>query len=288
MGRATLGEQVAVLDGLDEGSSTIDYDMSDNFAAAPRNVSASGGANYGGGSNYSKGLPLLPSGVGLAGANVSASGGANYSGGSNYSKGLPILPSGIGLAGALPARRNVIDPSGGGNYTGGSSWTGGLPLTPSNAGLAGLGQVMAGADGDLAGAFASIEDARQIAPNVLLRRNVVDPSGGANYSGGSSWTGGMPLLPSNAGLAGLDAMSDNVLATAAAKLRARGAIVNTVMLKNQAGQAALKRLKTRVAGAMRSWAKMTPAQKTQAKGDMLALNKVRLARANLVKASAAR
>ncbi len=261
MGRATLGEQVAVLDGLDEGSSTIDYDRSDNFAAGPsrrpRSVSASGGANFSGGSNYSKGLPLLPSGVGLAGA-------------------------------SLPTRKGSIAASNGGNYTGGSSWTGGLPLTPSNAGLAGLGQVMVGADGDLAGAFASIEDARQIAPNVMLRRNVVDPSGGANYSGGSSWTGGMPLLPSNAGLAGLDAMPDKLLATAAAKLRARGAIVNTAVLKKQAGQSALQKLKNRVAGAMRSWAKMTPAQKTQAKGDMLALNKVRLARANLVKASAAR
>ena len=33
------------------------------------------------------------------------------------------------------------------------------------------------------------------------RLNVIDPSAGANYSGGSSWNSDVPLTPSNAGLA---------------------------------------------------------------------------------------
>lgn len=46
-------------------------------------------------------------------------------------------------------------------------------------------------------------------PSVLPPRvNVIDPSGGVNYGGGSSYPGyGFPLLPSNAGLAALDDLS---------------------------------------------------------------------------------
>lgn len=96
-------------------------------------------------------------------------------------------------------RRNVIDPSEGANYSGGSDWTGGMPLTPSSQGLADE-QV------NLERGFAAFEApwapySDVIGLNTTRRRNVIDPSEGANYSGGSDWTGGMPLTPSSQGLA---------------------------------------------------------------------------------------
>jgi hypothetical protein len=88
-------------------------------------------------------------------------------------------------------RRNVIDASEGANYSGGSSYAPGLPLMPSSVGLAAL------ADEDLVN-YSKVT-------NVLPpRRNVIDASGGANYSGGSSYAPGLPLLPSgDPGLADL-------------------------------------------------------------------------------------
>lgn len=320
MGRA-FGEQIAVLDGLDsfgEVGSTIDYDTSESDgrigqaradASLYSQVLARGPAGI----------------IATARRNViDASAGANYSGGSSYAARLPLLPSTVGLAdvpGVLPPRYGVIDPSGGANYTGGADWVPGLPLTVSNAGLAaslisggygrdglgrssegygrvGLGQPMGGADDDLASAFASVEDgrigqqpprvdqyARMIEPNVLVKTRVIDPSGGANYSGGSSYAPGIPLISSNSGLAGLDAMSDKTLKTAAAKLRRRGMRVNTDALQKNVGQKPLQRLKNRVARSMRVWSTMTPAQQAQAKQDAIALGKVRSARAGLVRAS---
>lgn len=50
------------------------------------------------------------------------------------------------------------------------------------------------------------EYARQAAANFEIRRNVIDPSEGALYSGGSSYAPGMPLMPSSIGLAGLAEM----------------------------------------------------------------------------------
>jgi len=110
-------------------------------------------------------------------------------------------------------RKNVIDPSMGANYSGGSSWTGGIPLTPSNAGLAGeqdrLEAVFAafeGDDGRISQQRARPDQyARQVGYDTLFRKNVIDPSEGGNYSGGSSWTGHLPLTPSNAGLAAIGA-----------------------------------------------------------------------------------
>lgn len=70
--------------------------------------------------------------------------GANYGGGSDYAPGMPLLASTVGLAGmgnipnVLPPKMNVIDPSGGANYTGGSDYAPGIPLTVSSAGLAEL------------------------------------------------------------------------------------------------------------------------------------------------------
>lgn len=39
---------------------------------------------------------------------------------------------------------------------------------------------------------------------MTLGISTIDPSDGSNYTGGAAWTAGMPLLPSNAGLAGYD------------------------------------------------------------------------------------
>jgi hypothetical protein len=118
--------------------------------------SASGGANYSGGSSWASGFPTYPSSEGLAGymdafdglsgfqadaVNPSASGGANYSGGSSWAPGFPTYPSSEGLAMA-PQGYDVsrVNPSasGGANYSGGSSWAPGFPTYPSTNGLASI------------------------------------------------------------------------------------------------------------------------------------------------------
>jgi hypothetical protein len=329
MGRSAFGEQIAVLDGFEEGSSSIDYDTSEMDG---RIGQARADAMY-----RSEVTARGPAGItATRRMNVlDASAGANYSGGSSFAPGLPLLPSTVGLAAipsVLPPRFNVIDPSGGANYSGGSSWTGGIPLISSNSGLAasliqggygrdglgrglaanegygraGLGQPMAGADNDLCGAFASIElgrmdpndgrlgqerarvdqYARMIAPNVLVKTNVIDPSGGANYSGGSSWTGGIPLISSNAGLAGLDAMGNRSLRTAIAKIKRSGANVNADVAVATVGKGALDQLKAHARQLQQVWGRLSPMQKAQGRAILRALGIVRLARANIIRASA--
>lgn len=237
----SLGEQIAVLDGLDA------FDPTDGRIGQMRAQVDEYGS------------PVMP-GVLMRRNVLDASEGANYSGGSSYAPRLPLLPSSVGLAGfgnipnVLPMRRNVIDPSGGANYTGGSDWVPGLPLIASSAGLAadfiaggygraglgaafiaggygraGLGQTASAADEDLAGAAEAVATARAlnpedgrigqtraqvdeygnpIMPGVLQRSNVLDPSEGANYAGGSSYAAGLPLMPSSVGLAGLEDYDD--------------------------------------------------------------------------------
>jgi hypothetical protein len=339
MGRSAFGEQIAVLDGFEDGSSSIDYDTSemDGRIGQARADAA----------QYAQVTARGPAGItATRRMNVlDASAGANYSGGSSFAPGLPLLPSTVGLAAipsVLPPRMNVIDPSGGANYSGGSSWTGGIPLVSSNAGLAatlisggygkdglgrvrrgrgglrglaanegygraGLGQPMAGADNDLCGAFAAVElgrmdpsdgrigqdrarvdqYARLVAPNVLVKNNVIDPSGGANYSGGSSWTGGIPLISSNAGLAGLDAMGNRALRTAIAKLRRSGMNINAVATERSIGKSMLDKLKAHALRVQQVWERLTPAQRYQGGQILRNLGLVRLARANLLRASAA-
>ncbi len=123
--------------------------------------SASGGANYSGGSSWASGFPTYPSSEGLAGymdafdglsgfqadaVNPSASGGANYSGGSSWAPGFPTYPSSEGLAMA-PQGYDVsrVNPSasGGANYSGGSSWAPGFPTYPSTNGLAAAERIAA-------------------------------------------------------------------------------------------------------------------------------------------------
>ena len=338
MGRSAFGEQIAVLDGFDEGSSSIDYDTSEmdgriGQARADAMYRAEVTARGPAGITATRRMNVLD-----------ASAGANYSGGSSFAPGLPLLPSTVGLAAipsVLPPRFNVIDPSGGANYSGGSSWSGGIPLISSNSGLAaalirggygkdglgrvrrgrglrglaanegygraGLGLPMAGADSDLCGAFASVElgrmdpsdgrigqdrarvdqYARLVAPNVLVKNNVIDPSGGANYSGGSSWTGGIPLISSNSGLAGLDAMGNKMMRTAIAKLRRNGANINVQRTEMTIGKSALDRLKAHAMRLQQVWGSLSPIQKAQGRAILRTLGLVRLARANLIRASAA-
>jgi hypothetical protein len=211
-----LSDEIAVLDGLDDLP---------NYYASRDILDASAGANYSGGSSYAPGLPLLPSNSGLADLPsyyasrdiLDASAGANYSGGSSYAPGLPLLPSNAGLAGfadedlaaygiqagVLKPQRNVLDASEGANYSGGSSYAPGLPLLPSNAGLAEHydGKPLDRMD-DYWGSTMGVMQ------NAYSTGDVLDASEGANYSGGSSYAPGLPLLPSSAGLAGLDAVSD--------------------------------------------------------------------------------
>jgi len=209
-----LGDEIAVLEGLPDAYSQMNV------------LDASAGANYSGGSSFAPGLPLLPSSAGLAGdlpnaydqMNVlDASAGGNYSGGSSFAPGLPLLPSNAGLAdsdlaerygiaaGTLRPVAQVIDASGGANYSGGSSFAPGLPLLPSSAGLADHydGKPLEDIDWYW-GSTMGVDDG-----NAYGVTGVLDASAGANYSGGSSFAPGLPLLPSSVGLAGLDAVSDD-------------------------------------------------------------------------------
>ena len=273
------------------------------IATRRRNViDASGGANYSGGSSYAPRLPLLPSSVGLAGIPsvlptkrgvIDYSGGANYSGGSSWTSRLPLTPSNAGLAGSL--------------ISGGYGREG---LGDEGYGRAGLGSPMRGADSDLCGAFASIElgrlgamdpndgrigqnpaavdqYARMIAPNVLVKQNVIDPSGGANYTGGSTYAPGMPLIVSNAGLAGLDAMPNKVLRKAIAKLRRAGVRMDAAAMEKSFGVKPLEALKRHAMGIQRVWGRLNVDQKSQAMQALRVLGKVRLSRANIVRAAQA-
>lgn len=159
-------------------------------------IDPSAGANYGGGSSFAPGLPLLPSDVGLAAVMLDQDAQLN----------LAVR----NVAPGFQTRRNVIDPSAGANYSGGSDYAPGLPLLPSSAGLAGCDCGTALED------LAAMDlQARQVAPDVFLRTNVIDPSGGANYTGGGDYAPGLPLITSYSGLAavtsldGLDGAGDN-------------------------------------------------------------------------------
>ncbi len=216
-----------------------DYDLTDKMDRLPTDLSNPERDFL----NYMNDIPInLPSRKKI----IDASRGANYSGGSSYSPGLPLTPSNAGLAGAgsrlqnikermrqqmnlrvqqvgqnYQVRNNVIDPSAGANYGGGSTYYPGSPLLPSSAGLAGGCSGCGSADADLMGFESRV---RQSMPGVQFRANVIDPSAGANYGGGSSYAGGLPLLPSSAGLAGD--------ITSADLARAKGLMVSQKDLQN--------------------------------------------------------
>jgi len=167
-----LSEEIAVLDGLDDVP---------GYRSRVNVIDPSEGANYGGGSDYYPGSPLVTSNSGLAGADDD-------------------------LLRGYRSRVNVIDPSEGANYGGGSDYYPGSPLVTSNSGLAGCYEGCGLNDIDKA--YGSTMEAVPMSQNYRSRVNVIDPSEGANYTGGSDYSPGMPLITSNSGLAGLDAVSD--------------------------------------------------------------------------------
>jgi hypothetical protein len=195
----SLGEQIAVLDGLDALDPT-DGRLGQRRAAVTQ---------------YAK--PVMPGVLARRGV-IDASGGANYSGGSSYAQGLPLMPSSVGLAGL-----DASDLIQGGYGRAGL----GAAMIEGGYGRAGLGMTASHVDEDLAGAAEAMEVGRnaansngvndgrigqvrgrvdeygrQVAPGVLERSNVLDASEGANYSGGSAYAPGLPLMPSSVGLAG--------------------------------------------------------------------------------------
>ena len=78
-----------------------------------------------------------------------------------------------------------------------------VQLAEQIAVLDGLGAIRPGyADGRTGANRAAVDQyGRVVMRGVLNRRNVIDAGEGANYSGGSSYAAGMPLMPSTIGLA---------------------------------------------------------------------------------------
>jgi hypothetical protein len=191
---------------------------------------------------------------------VDYSQGANYSGGSSYAERLPLLPSNAGLVGLATA---LIQGGYGRAGLGASFIEGGY-------GRAGLGQTMSAVDEDLAAASEAVETARQldptdgrtgqfrsrvdeygnaVIPGVLDRSNVLDPSEGANYGGGSDYYPGSPLLPSSVGLAELQ--THDALDGLSISLPVSRATVNAI--------------KSKAMGMAKRLNNMTPPQKAVAK-----------------------
>lgn len=236
-----FGDEIAVLDGYDKV------------------ISASQGGNYGGGSSYAPRTPLMPSTVGLASADEDLM---------QYFKMTPTPPP----------RQNVIDASQGGNYSGGSSYADGIPLMPSSVGLAecpgcGVGEMEAAygssleiEDGRMGRGAGTGEKAYRVSHQFEERKNVIDPSQGGNYTGGSSYAPRLPLMVSSVGLAGLDSMSDMGILPGVAAAKKAG-------FKKVAGKKRLQRLKghaTKIAG---SYMNMPPSQKAKALKKLELLNR---------------
>jgi hypothetical protein len=121
-----------------------------------------------------------------------------------------------------------------------------MPLVLSNAGLAADSYADGTYDGmplsaDFDEHYGSSMDTLE--GNFSSRVNVLDPTEGANYTGGSDWTPGMPLVMSNAGLAGLDAVSDDALRKAAARAMGAARAAGVVRI---AGQRPLSDVKSRI------------------------------------------
>lgn len=179
-----MRDMIAVLDGL-----------------AAMNVSASGGANRSGGSDFFPGAPTMPSSEGLAGLRdfdvpmpgsieeaFEASGlEEGWQGNtlpvrraeSDYASYLAAFEGGSSLVATREDRHLNPSGSGGANYSGGSDYYPGAPTTQSSEGLA---RVLGGYE-------------------VTRTRRNVSASGGANYSGGSDFAPGFPTMPSSEGLA---------------------------------------------------------------------------------------
>jgi hypothetical protein len=178
-----LGEEIAVLDGLD-GAIPDYYDAGAQF-------DPTAGQNLTGGSAWDPRLPLTPSNAGLAGADLPPAD-------ADLMGAAAVLERGKGFHRAIPGSYNagrVFDPTSGQNYKGGSSWDPDMPLTPPVSGLA---QVP---DLDLAQVYSANLNRLKGIPNYYNVPNQFDITAGANLTGGSTWDPRLPLTPSNAGLA---------------------------------------------------------------------------------------
>lgn len=267
-----------------------------NFETRRDVIDPSEGANYSGGSSYAPRLPLMPSSVGLADADlieysrvvnvlpprrnvVDPSGGANYSGGSSYAPRMPLLVSGD--PGLADARATI---QGGYGYPGFGDARG--PLMDEGYGRAGLGRYEKYSDFDgvplaaldaFFGSTISIEDgrigrrpaavdqyAKAASHNFQTRRDVIDASEGANYSGGSSYAPRLPLMPSSVGLAELDSM-DELDAMTDRFFMPRLSQIQRKAFKRAAGASRIKVLKGKARKIRRAYAQMSPARQAQAR-----------------------
>jgi hypothetical protein len=368
MGRS-LGEEIAVLDGLDGFASAdgrigrrpatgAEYALRKrhNYETRRNVIDPSEGANYSGGSDYAPGLPLGPSSWGLADSDlvnyskvtnvlppkrkvIDPSGGANYTGGSNYGPGMPLVVSGDpGLAALMNpdsyadfAQLDPSVPTIKGGY--GSAGLGAARFAPgggSDYGRAGLGEGHRSSYSpypgvglsELDAAFGSsleIEDGRigrrpatasqyasRVSHNFQTRRNVIDPSEGANYSGGSDYAPGLPLGPSSWGLAGLgraDAYGDfnglqelsmvdglDGLEDLAFYGKFRAAFQRQAF-KRVAGKKRLNRILRSVRKIKGAWRTMTPVQKLTARRKLARaggmLRSIRRIRRNVLRSATA-
>jgi hypothetical protein len=267
-----MPDMIAVLDGLIANPNT-----QQGSGWTTRNVSGSGGANYGGGSSYYPGNPTMPSSEGLAGMEQGWMDDTtpqrepqdDYAGYLAAFNGGSYVVSGVGdsdatqatgyqgrsltsQAGWVGTDRNVSG-SGGANYGGGSSWYAGNPTMPSSEGLASLERAFYGAP------RIQSADAMYRAPSGYETRNV-SASGGANYSGGSSYFPGAPTMPSSEGLArvtlrGLLGLGVDPMRAAAGVMRAKPVfVVDPNNLCGSAYDAAYK--SARMAGYDDQWAQM--------------------------------
>jgi hypothetical protein len=189
-----------------------------------------------------------------------------------------LLPSSAGLAAAL--------------IEGGYGRAGlGASLIAGGYGRAGLGQTGSAVDEDLAAASEVLETVRQldprdgrtgqrraqvdeygrpVMPGVLARSNVLDASEGGNYSGGSNYAPGLPLLPSSSGLAGFNG--------ALAELQAHDDLdaVNMPMpaqVIKFASKARVAALRGQAMGLAKRMRNMTPQQRAQSAAKLNALGR---------------
>jgi hypothetical protein len=185
-----LGDEIAVLDGLDV--SAMDGRIGQT-PAVPHQYAKKVAYNV----QYRKGV-------------IDPSEGALFSGGSSYAAGLPLLPSSVGLADASALIEGGYGRAGLGDnralIEGGYGREGlgyqGVPLEATDMAFGSTIEIEDGRIGRTPATGA--EYAARKAYNVEMRRNVIDPSEGGNYGGGSSYAAGLPLMPSTVGLADAD------------------------------------------------------------------------------------
>lgn len=178
-------------------------------------IDPSGGANYTGGSSYAPRMPLMLSSAGLADPLIDGGYGraglglaaALIEGGyGRAGLGAPLIEGGYGRAGlgstgcmadedlasaaeAIAVERQATGQMAPGERVPRAAMVRAPRINPQDGRL---GQQRARVD----------QYGRLIMRNVLARTNVIDASGGANYSGGSSYAPRLPLMPSTVGLAG--------------------------------------------------------------------------------------